>query len=132
MLSESLKEIFSGQKTYTLRDHNYKISPLKIQICFKDKCRDFPGGPVVKNPLSNAGDVGSIPGQRTKIPHATEQLSPHTTTIELAHLNKRAHVPQITEPTCSGAHTPQLEGENPHTTTREEPEHCNKETTCHN
>ena len=23
---------------------------------------DFPGGPVVKNPPSNAGDVGSSPG----------------------------------------------------------------------
>ena len=23
---------------------------------------DFPGGPVVKNPPSNAGDMGSIPG----------------------------------------------------------------------
>ena len=37
---------------------------------------DFPGGPVVKNPLSNAGDTCSIPGQGTKIPHAAEQLSP--------------------------------------------------------
>ena len=24
--------------------------------------RDFPGGPVVKNPPANAGDAGSIPG----------------------------------------------------------------------
>ena len=24
--------------------------------------RDFPGGPVVKNSLANAGDVGSVPG----------------------------------------------------------------------
>ena len=23
---------------------------------------DFPGGPVIKNPLSNTGDVSSIPG----------------------------------------------------------------------
>ena len=30
---------------------------------------DFLGGPVVKNPVSNSGDVGSIPGQGTKIPH---------------------------------------------------------------
>ena len=30
----------------------------------------FPGGPVVKNPLSKAGDVGSIPGLETKISHA--------------------------------------------------------------
>ena len=38
---------------------------------------DFPGGPVVKNPPCNAGDVGSIPGQRTKIPHAVKQIYPH-------------------------------------------------------
>ena len=47
---------------------------------------DFPGGPVVKNPPYNAGDTGSIPGQRTKIPHAAGQLSPCATT--------RAHTPQ--------------------------------------
>ena len=49
--------------------------------------KDFPGGPVVKNPPYNAGDTGSIPGQGTKIPHATGQLSRHATTTELAHLN---------------------------------------------
>ena len=31
---------------------------------------DFPGGPVVENLPYNAGDVGSIPGRGTKIPHA--------------------------------------------------------------
>ena len=41
---------------------------------------DFPGGPVVKNLLSIAGDMGSIPGQGTKIPHAEGQLSLSTTT----------------------------------------------------
>ena len=45
---------------------------------------DFPGGPVVKNLPYNAGDMGSIPGQGTKIPHVVGQLSPRTTTIELA------------------------------------------------
>ena len=55
--------------------------------------RDFPGGPVVKNPPSNAGDAGLIPGQGTKLPHATGQLSPCAAT---------------TEPTCSGACAPQL------------------------
>lgn len=35
---------------------------------------DFPGGIVAKNLPSNAGDLGSIMGQRTKIPHALEQL----------------------------------------------------------
>ena len=43
---------------------------------------DFPGGPVVKNPPSNAGDAGSIPGWGTKIPHATGQLSPCAATRE--------------------------------------------------
>ena len=32
---------------------------------------DFPGGPVVKTSPSNAGGVGSIPGQGVKIPHAS-------------------------------------------------------------
>ena len=34
--------------------------------------KDFPDGPVVKNPSCNAGDVSLIPGQGTKIPHAME------------------------------------------------------------
>ena len=48
--------------------------------------RDFPGGPVVKNPPSNAGNVGSIPGWGTKIPHAAGQLSLHT--LERASCNR--------------------------------------------
>ena len=40
---------------------------------------DSPSGPVVKNPPSKAGDMGSIPGQRTNIPHATEPLIPCAT-----------------------------------------------------
>ena len=45
-------------------------------VSLKLSKQDFPGGPVVKNPPSNAGDVGSILGQGTKIPHALEQLRP--------------------------------------------------------
>ena len=37
---------------------------------------DFPGGPAVKNPPSNAGYESLIPGWGTKIPHAMQQLSP--------------------------------------------------------
>ena len=48
---------------------------------------DLPGGAVVKNPPSNAGDPGSIPGRGTKIPHATGQLSPCATTREARVLN---------------------------------------------
>ena len=57
---------------------------------------------MVKNPPSNAGDAGSIPGRGTKIPHAVGQLSLHAAT---------------TEPVCSGARMPQLE-RNPHATTK--------------
>ena len=32
---------------------------------------DFPGGAVVKNPPSDAGDKGSIPGQGSKIPNTS-------------------------------------------------------------
>ena len=76
---------------------------------------------MVKNPLSNAGDTGSIPGGGTKIPHAVGQWIPHATTTELAHFNERTHVLQTTEPMHSGALSPQLERENQHATTREKP-----------
>ena len=36
-------------------------------------CRNLPGGPVVKTSSSNAGGTYSIPGQGTKIPHASRQ-----------------------------------------------------------
>ena len=35
---------------------------------------DFLGDPVMKNPPANAGDMGSIPGQETKIQHVSVQL----------------------------------------------------------
>ena len=59
-----------------------KKTPFKILLLGA-----FPGGPVVKNPPSNAGDAGSIPGQGTRFPHAAEHLSPRATTTELACLN---------------------------------------------
>ena len=45
------------------------------------------GGPVVKNLPSNTRDMGLIPGQGTKIPHASGQLSPRATTTEPVHLS---------------------------------------------
>ena len=41
---------------------------------------DFPGGPGVKNPPCNAGDMSLIPGQGTKMPRVTRQLTPCATT----------------------------------------------------
>ena len=40
---------------------------------------------MVKNPPSNAGDMDSIPGWGTKIPHAAGQLSPRAATTEPVH-----------------------------------------------
>ena len=45
---------------------------------------DFPGGLVVKNLPSNAGDAGSVPGRGTKFPQAMGQLSQCTATREYA------------------------------------------------
>ena len=45
---------------------------------------DSPGGPVVKNPPTNAGDTGLIPGPG-RFPHAAGQLSSHVTTTESKH-----------------------------------------------
>ena len=52
----------------------------KCQIKIADK-GDFSGGPLVKTPPSNTGDMGSIPGQGNTIPHAARQ--------------RRSHVPQL-------------------------------------
>ena len=62
--------------------------------------RDFPGGLVIKNPLCNTGDVGSIPGQGSRIPHAAGQLilqlvSLQATTRESVCLNKRSDMMQL-------------------------------------
>ena len=47
----------------------------------KRQILDFPGGPVVKNPPANAGDMGFDPWSR-KFPHAMGQLSLEATTTE--------------------------------------------------
>ena len=58
-------------------------------VCQKTTNREFPGGPVVKNLPSNAGDMDSIPGPG-KTPRATGPLSPHATTSEPL-CSKRRH-----------------------------------------
>ena len=50
---------------------------------------EFSNGPVVKNPPCSAGDMGLIPGQGTKIPHAMERLSPCTAAGESMHHNEK-------------------------------------------
>ena len=43
---------------------------LSCFIFLKISC-DFPADPVIKSSLSNAGSVGSIPGQGDETPHAS-------------------------------------------------------------
>ena len=54
---------------------------LRIHIS-KARKREFPGIPVVKNLPSSAEDLVSIPGQGARIPHATGQISPLSSTRE--------------------------------------------------
>ena len=48
---------------------------------------DFLGSPVVRNPPCKAGDMGSIPGQGTQIPHVAEELVCYC-------CSQRVHTPQ--------------------------------------
>ena len=51
--------------------------------------KNFPGGSVVKNPPSSAGDGGLIPGLGTKISYAVGQQSPPATTkTQRSQINK--------------------------------------------
>ena len=68
-----------------LLTHQPRISTVKIlvntlsiflheffkKIFFQNGIRDFPGGAVVKNPIANAGDMGSSPGPgRSHVPQS--------------------------------------------------------------
>ena len=64
----------------------------------KEYWGDFPSGPVVKNSPCNAEDTSSIPGWRTKIPHAKEQLIQWTTTRESVLCSEGPHRTQLRQP----------------------------------
>ena len=57
--------------------HTFKELRNSNKICVS---RDFPGGPVVKTLPSNAGDAGSTPDWRAKIPHASAAKKPQRKT----------------------------------------------------
>ena len=78
-----LKQQDSGGKF----SHSFNQSPQAQSTCeneinFKVPSWDVPDDPLVKNPPSNAEDVGLIRGQETKIPHAMGQLSLCATATE--------------------------------------------------
>ena len=71
------------------RSFNQELHP-KAHPSNKESIRGLPGGPVVKSPPANAGDMGSIPGQgRSGLPQTNQ-----------------AHEPQLLKPTPSRAHAP--------------------------
>ena len=55
----------------TLMNQQHILNKVSLNKPIKVGCRDFHGGPMVKTSPSNAGGVGSIPGQGAKIPHAS-------------------------------------------------------------
>ena len=63
-----------GTHVYLWRIHfdiwqnEYNFVKFKNKIKLKKKSGDFPGGPVVDSLPSSAGDKGSIPDQRAKLP----------------------------------------------------------------
>ena len=62
--------------------------------------RDFPGSAVDKNPPCNSGDMGSIPGQGTRIIHAQSNWAYPPELLEAASLNYWAHVQQWESTHC--------------------------------
>ena len=68
------------------------LQPLP-RIVFKNFVSwDFSGGPVVKNPPSNAGDASSIPGQGTKIPISFGAAKPLQHKEDPVHPNKQTTI----------------------------------------
>ena len=65
-----------------LRFGTWANGRMEEQVWVEKIMRDFPGGPVVKNPPRIAGEAGLTPGRGTKIPHAAEQLGPLATPRE--------------------------------------------------
>ena len=63
--------------------------------------RDFPGGPVVKNVPSNAGDTSLIPVQGSKIPYTEGPLSLSATTERSLTLAQQKIPCAVTQTQCS-------------------------------
>ena len=71
--------VLTSQNSQAGREMSYSVmlqaTVDPFALLLKWRYQDFPGGPVFKNPPCNAKHRDLIPGGRTKIPHATRQLS---------------------------------------------------------
>ena len=72
----------------TRQRYQKKKKTLQSNITDKHRCKNpqqntsksgLPWSSVIKNPPCNAGDIGSIPDQKTGISHVVGQLSPCAT-----------------------------------------------------
>ena len=61
-----------GAKSTATTYFQQKVFKRWNSLIFLLKTQGIPGGPVIKNLPSNAGDMGSIPGWGTKISHAAK------------------------------------------------------------
>ena len=87
------------------------INSLHMMMSTEDKIKDFSDGLEIKNPLSNAGDMGSIPGpgrsqvppgQRTPCATTTESTSSGACTLHLERSSTTTKIPRATVRTqCS-------------------------------
>ena len=98
-----ISELLNGDKATCPGGHGHRAA----ELSFKPSCKDFPGGPVVKSPPANAGDVGSILGWGRF--HRTQLLKPvHPRACASQQENppqEQAFAPQLP----SSPHSPQLE-----------------------
>ena len=86
-------EMTSGPLLNEWKKHMWYINIIEYHSAPKQQ-RDFPGSPVVKNPPSNGGDVGSVPGQGAKIPQVGVGVGGET-----------KPAPQLLSP-CAQSHKP--------------------------
>ena len=89
-----------------IRPQPYPLFPCLLTNCLASLClsfltfkmlvAEFPGGPVIKNPPSRAGDTVWTLLVELKIPHAAGQLSPRAATRKKPpHHNRRSRMPQL-------------------------------------
>ena len=82
-LSFYLFSFFPHSLPFKLSFHHWLLIPHSavLEQVLGDKNK-FPGGPVGEDPPCKGGDLVSIPGWETNIPHAEGQLSPYIATTE--------------------------------------------------
>ena len=67
---------------------------MRCTLILKFHMRDFPGGSAVESPPCNVGDLGSIPGQGSRILHESEQLGLYVADTDTKHCNEKSQVTQ--------------------------------------